>query len=86
MAHYGRRVMESLALAVLAFLAAAAIAEARPVLFARTPHVAQGKIVFSQHGDIWIAGAGRVTNSAAAAGRSRGTARAGRRARARWRG
>ncbi|MGE5200025.1 MAG: hypothetical protein ACM3H9_10320, partial [Rhodospirillaceae bacterium] len=30
-------------------------AEARPVLFARTPHVSQGKIVFSYHGDIWIA-------------------------------
>jgi len=36
---------------------AATLAQARPVLFARTPHVSQGKLVFSHHGDIWIAGA-----------------------------
>jgi tricorn protease len=57
MAHKSRHGAVTLAVGIVAFLAAAAIAEARPVLFARTPHVAQGKIVFSYHGDIWIAGA-----------------------------
>lgn len=44
-----------LSLAVLALAAAAAAAE--PIKFARTPHIANGKIAFSYHGDIWIAGA-----------------------------
>jgi tricorn protease len=41
-----------------AFLAAAvaAPAPAEPIKFARYPHVAHGRIVFSYHGDIWIAG------------------------------
>ena len=30
-------------------------AAAEPVKFARYPHVSQGKLVFSYHGDIWIA-------------------------------
>jgi tricorn protease len=38
-------------------LMAAALAEARPILFARTPHVSRGKVVFSYHGDIWMASA-----------------------------
>ena len=37
----------------LCFLAAPATAE--PIKFARYPHVSQGKLVFSYHGDIWIA-------------------------------
>ena len=44
-------------LAIACCGAAATIAQARPVLFARTPHVSQGKLVFSYHGDIWIANA-----------------------------
>ena len=36
---------------------AVSVAQARPILFARTPHVSQGKIVFSYHGDIWVANA-----------------------------
>jgi hypothetical protein len=34
--------------AVLFFLWTATVADARPILFARTPHVSQGKIVFSR--------------------------------------
>ena len=37
----------------LCFLVTPAMAE--PVKFARYPHVSQGKLVFSYHGDIWIA-------------------------------
>ncbi len=37
----------------LALVASGAAAE--PVKFARYPHVSQGKLVFSYHGDIWIA-------------------------------
>ena len=33
----------------------ATTAMAEPVKFARYPHVSQGKLVFSYHGDIWIA-------------------------------
>jgi len=41
-----------------AFLvSAAASAAAAPIKFARTPHIAGGKIAFSYHGDIWVAGA-----------------------------
>jgi len=43
--------------AVLFFLWAATVADARPILFARTPHVSQGKIVFSCHGGMWRANA-----------------------------
>ena len=42
-------------LAMIVCGTAATAAQARPVLFARTPHVSQGKIVFSYHGDVWIA-------------------------------
>jgi len=30
-------------------------AQAEPIKFARYPHVSQGKLVFSYHGDVWIA-------------------------------
>jgi len=36
-------------------LTATAPASAEPIKFARYPHVSQGKLVFSYHGDIWIA-------------------------------
>jgi tricorn protease len=36
-------------------VAVAASAAADPIKFARYPHVSHGKIVFSYHGDIWIA-------------------------------
>ena len=41
------------AAALLAFTALPAFAE--PVKFVRYPHVSRGKLVFSYHGDIWIA-------------------------------
>jgi tricorn protease len=40
---------------VLAFLLSSSLAFAEPIKFARYPHVSQGKLVFSYHGDIWIA-------------------------------
>ncbi|MBK9240741.1 MAG: PD40 domain-containing protein [Acidobacteria bacterium] len=45
----------TLTLALAAFLAVAGLASAEPIKFARYPHVSQGKLVFSYHGDIWIA-------------------------------
>ncbi|HET9371966.1 MAG TPA: S41 family peptidase, partial [Vicinamibacterales bacterium] len=42
-------------LAVALALGLAAGAAAEPVKFARYPHVSRGKLVFSYHGDIWIA-------------------------------
>ena len=38
-------------------LFAVSAASAAPVKFARYPHVAHGKLAFSYHGDIWVAGA-----------------------------
>ena len=55
-----QRAWRGVALAVLAVAwsgVAASLAESRPIMFARTPHVSQGRIVFSYHGDIWIANA-----------------------------
>ena len=40
---------------VFTFAAGVASAAAEPIKFARYPHVSQGKLVFSYHGDIWIA-------------------------------
>jgi tricorn protease len=40
---------------VVAVLALAGTAAAAPIKFARYPHVANGKMVFSYHNDIWIA-------------------------------
>ncbi len=44
-----------LALALALALGWPAISAAEPIKFARYPHVSQGKLVFSYHGDIWIA-------------------------------
>ncbi|MBA2301147.1 MAG: PD40 domain-containing protein [Acidobacteria bacterium] len=41
--------------AVIVALAVALPAAADPIKFARYPHVAHGKLVFSYHGDIWVA-------------------------------
>jgi len=41
--------------ACLLSLVIAAPVAAEPIKFARYPHVSQGKLVFSYHGDIWIA-------------------------------
>lgn len=43
------------AAALLVALAAPLTAAAEPIKFARYPHVSQGKLVFSYHGDVWIA-------------------------------
>jgi tricorn protease len=40
---------------LLVWLATAGPAAADPVKFARHPHVSQGRLVFSYHGDVWIA-------------------------------
>lgn len=45
--------LRSVLAVALSLLASSAAAE--PVKFARYPHVSQGKLVFSYHGDIWIA-------------------------------
>ena len=45
----------SAALMLVLSVAAALPARAEPIKFARYPHVSQGKLVFSYHGDIWIA-------------------------------
>ncbi len=42
-------------LALALALALPAVSAAEPIKFARYPHVSQGKLVFSYHGDIWIA-------------------------------
>lgn len=44
-----------IALMLLLVAAAAATAAAEPIKFARYPHVSGNRIVFSYHGDIWIA-------------------------------
>jgi tricorn protease len=41
--------------ALVLTLVVASTAAAEPIKFARYPHVSQGKLVFSYHGDIWIA-------------------------------
>ncbi|HUF49168.1 MAG TPA: S41 family peptidase [Vicinamibacterales bacterium] len=43
------------ALAALFLLSAAPAATAEPIKFARHPHASHGKLVFSYHGDIWVA-------------------------------
>lgn len=47
--------MRLIASFALASLLVASSAAAEPIKFARYPHVSQGKLVFSYHGDIWIA-------------------------------
>lgn len=44
-------------LTLVTLLLAAAPALAEPIKFARHPHVAQGKLAFAYHGDIWVANA-----------------------------
>lgn len=44
-------------LTLLFLMAAATPAMAEPIKFARHPHVANGKLAFAYHGDIWIANA-----------------------------
>jgi tricorn protease len=43
------------AIAIATLLVVNAPAATEPIKFARYPHVSQGKLVFSYHGDIWIA-------------------------------
>jgi len=47
---------KTLAFVCLFGLLSAAAALAAPVKFARYPHIAKGRIAFSYHGDIWVAG------------------------------
>ena len=47
--------MKSVVVAAALLLCAVTHAAAEPIKFARYPHVSQGKLVFSYHGDIWIA-------------------------------
>lgn len=47
--------LSRLVIAGLACTIFSSAASAEPIKFARYPHVAQGKLVFSYHGDIWIA-------------------------------
>ena len=42
-------------LVALATMTLPAFVNAEPIKFARYPHVAEGRLVFSYHGDIWIA-------------------------------
>jgi tricorn protease len=44
-----------LLLTLVVLVALPLTASAEPIKFARYPHVSQGKLVFSYHGDIWIA-------------------------------
>ena len=46
-----------LVFALVIFAVGAGLADARPILFGRFPHVSQGKLAFAYHGDIWIAAA-----------------------------
>lgn len=48
-----RSLLSALVIGAVAAIAAAPAAE--PIRFARYPHVSQGRLVFSYHGDIWIA-------------------------------
>ncbi len=47
----------ALGVAVASLCLCAGLADARPILFGRFPHVSQGKLVFVYHSDIWLAGA-----------------------------
>jgi tricorn protease len=52
-----KRMSLGLALTLAALVLIVTTAAAGPIKFARTPHIAHGKIAFSYHGDIWVAGA-----------------------------
>jgi tricorn protease len=43
------------ALFSILFILTAVLAAGAPIKFARTPHIAKGRIAFSYHGDIWVA-------------------------------
>ncbi len=45
----------TIVIAAVFLLSAAAPAGAEPIKFARYPHASHGKLVFSYHGDIWVA-------------------------------
>ena len=47
--------MNRLIALVAVCLLSTTLASAEPIKFARYPHVSQGKLVFSYHGDVWIA-------------------------------
>jgi tricorn protease len=47
--------MRSILTLTAILLGLSGLASAEPIKFARYPHVSQGKLVFSYHGDIWIA-------------------------------
>jgi len=49
--------MKHVLVVVAGVLLTAATAAAEPIKFARYPHVAHGKLVFSYHGDLWVANA-----------------------------
>jgi tricorn protease len=46
---------KAVVLAAVLFVLTAVLAAGAPIKFARTPHIAKGKIAFSYHGDIWVA-------------------------------
>ncbi len=48
--------MRRVTFVVLAIALFSAAARAEPIKFARYPHVANGKLAFAYHGDIWVAG------------------------------
>ncbi len=50
-----RRTSLSLLLSLVLALGIAGAAQADPIKFARYPHICNGKIAFSYHGDIWVA-------------------------------
>ncbi|MFO7734412.1 MAG: S41 family peptidase [Candidatus Aminicenantes bacterium] len=50
-----KKTFPALSLSLAALVVIASTAAAGPIKFARTPHIAHGKIAFSYHGDIWIA-------------------------------
>jgi tricorn protease len=47
--------MRNVTLAVAAVVLLSAGVDAEPIKFARYPHVANGKLAFAYHGDIWVA-------------------------------
>ena len=50
-----KRTSFSLLLSLVLLLGIADAAKADPIKFARYPHICNGRIAFSYHGDIWVA-------------------------------
>ncbi|MFC1500525.1 hypothetical protein ACFL6T_05885, partial [Candidatus Zixiibacteriota bacterium] len=50
-----RRIPFAFALSLFLVIGIAGAAKADPIKFARYPHICNGKIAFSYHGDIWVA-------------------------------